>query len=49
MSQPASSKEVANSIFRTAIHPSTEKGQYVASTYELTGDAVLMFLAGMLR
>jgi cytochrome P450 len=43
---PPSSPELENSIFKLAVHPSKEKGQYVATAQELTGDAVLMFLAG---
>ena len=37
---------MTSSIFRTALNPNQEKGQYVATPDELTGDAVLMFLAG---
>lgn len=40
------SKEVTSSIFRTALNPNREKGQYVANLKELAADAVLMFLAG---
>ncbi len=43
---PADSKEVTSSIFRTALNPNREKGQYVATSRELAADAVLMFLAG---
>jgi cytochrome P450 len=45
-SLPPSSPELKNSIFKIAVHPDKEKGQYVATPQELTGDAVLMFLAG---
>jgi hypothetical protein len=37
---------VASSIFRTALSPDREKGQYIATSRELAADAVLMFLAG---
>ncbi|KIW26376.1 uncharacterized protein PV07_09476 [Cladophialophora immunda] len=43
---PANSKEVTSSIFRTALNPDREKGQYIATPNELAADAVLMFLAG---
>jgi cytochrome P450 len=43
---PPDSKEVASSIFRTALSPNREKGQYIATSRELAADAVLMFLAG---
>ncbi|KIX97850.1 uncharacterized protein Z520_06628 [Fonsecaea multimorphosa CBS 102226] len=43
---PVDSKEVTSSIFRTALNPDREKGQYVATPNELAADAVLMFLAG---
>ncbi|KIW50904.1 hypothetical protein PV05_09681 [Exophiala xenobiotica] len=43
---PSDSKEVTSSIFRTALNPNREKGQYVANLKELAADAVLMFLAG---
>ncbi|OAP56011.1 hypothetical protein AYL99_10163 [Fonsecaea erecta] len=43
---PADSKEVTSSIFRTALNPNREKGQYIATPNELAADAVLMFLAG---
>lgn len=33
-------------MFRTALNPDTDKGQYRPSEKELTGDAVLMFTAG---
>jgi cytochrome P450 len=37
---------VTRSIFRTALNPNREKGQYLATRKELAADAVLMFLAG---
>ncbi|EXJ53868.1 hypothetical protein A1O7_09204 [Cladophialophora yegresii CBS 114405] len=43
---PPDSKEVASSIFRNALSPDREKGQYIATPTELAADAVLMFLAG---
>ncbi|KAJ9605319.1 hypothetical protein H2200_009976 [Cladophialophora chaetospira] len=43
---PPDSKKVTTSIFRTALNPNREKGQYIASQKELAADAVLMFLAG---
>jgi cytochrome P450 len=43
---PADSKEVTSSMFRTALNPNREKGQYVATSDELAADAVLVFLAG---
>jgi cytochrome P450 len=43
---PASSPELETSIFKTALYPNAEKGQYVPTPRELVGDAVLMFLAG---
>ncbi|KIW94443.1 uncharacterized protein Z519_04419 [Cladophialophora bantiana CBS 173.52] len=43
---PVDSKEVTSSIFRTALNPNREKGQYIATPNELAADAVLMFLAG---
>ncbi|EXJ53756.1 uncharacterized protein A1O5_13005 [Cladophialophora psammophila CBS 110553] len=43
---PVDSKEVTSSIFRTALNPNREKGQYLATPNELAADAVLMFLAG---
>ncbi|OCT46388.1 benzoate 4-monooxygenase cytochrome P450 [Cladophialophora carrionii] len=43
---PADSKEVESSIFRNALSPDREKGQYIATPRELAADAVLVFLAG---
>ena len=43
---PPDSKDLENSIFKSALHPDRSKGQYIASSSELVGDAVLMFLAG---
>ena len=37
---------MASSIFRTALNPDREKGQYIATREELSADAALMFLAG---
>lgn len=45
-SAPPDSTEVQSSIFRTALNPNKEKGQYSASAQELSADSVLMFLAG---
>lgn len=43
---PPDSEEVQNSIFHIALSPNEKKAQYQPSLHELTGDAVLVFLAG---
>ena len=43
---PPDSPEVQDSVFKTALTPSPSKTQYIPTPHELTGDAVLLFLAG---
>lgn len=44
--QAESQNDMSNTVFRTALHPDSEKNQPRLSLHSLTSDAVLFFLAG---